>query len=159
MNNEWLKIVLYRPEIPQNTGNIGRTCVGLNIPLIIVGRPSFSLEDKELKRAGLDYWQYLNLRKYESWETFLEIEKADNILIFTKSGKKSIFEANITEGSYLIFGRETEGLPKDIMEKYKENSIYLPIIGNVRSYNLANTVAVASFEAYRQIKFLKQNFK
>ena len=142
---------MYRPEIPQNTGNIARTCVGLDIDLIIVGRPSFSLDDKSLKRAGLDYWEYLRLKLYEDWDEFLGRENPNYILLFTKNGKVSIFDTKIVEGSYLVFGRETEGLPQYILDKYRDNTVFLPIIGNVRSYNLANSVAVAAFEAYRQI--------
>jgi len=151
MSSRFVKIVLYRPEIPQNTGNIARTCVGLDIDLIIVGRPSFSLDDKSLKRAGLDYWEYLRLKLYEDWNEFLGRENPNYILLFTKNGKVSIFDTKIVEGSYLVFGRETEGLPQYILDKYRDNTVFLPIIGNVRSYNLANSVAVAAFEAYRQI--------
>lgn len=151
-NNPWLHIALYRPQIPQNTGNIGRTCVGLNLPLHIIDRPSFSLDAKSVKRAGLDYWSSLKLIEHESWESFEAKLNPKRLFFFTKAGSKSLYETSFQKGDVLIFGRETSGLPKEILEKYEKNqSIFLPMPGEIRSYNLSNTVAIAAFEAYRQI--------
>jgi tRNA (cytidine/uridine-2'-O-)-methyltransferase len=151
MSKFLINIALYRPEIPQNTGNIARTCVGLNVPLHIIGRPAFSLEDKQVRRAGLDYWKDLNLIRHENWKAFLEANPGCRFHLFTKSGKKSLFDVQFQQNDFLIFGRETEGLPRWILDEHAEGTVYLPMPGNVRSYNLSNTVAVAVFEAYRQL--------
>lgn len=152
MKTNWLNIVLYRPEIPQNTGNIGRTCVGLNIPLHIIGRPSFFLEDKHLKRAGLDYWEKLNLFHYEDWADFFLRHSQGHFYFFTKKGRKNLFDVSFQERDFLIFGRETDGLPQDILEKYADYTVSLPMSEQIRSFNLSNTVAVSAFEAFRQIQ-------
>jgi len=151
MKTNWLNLCLYRPEIPQNTGNIGRTCVGLNIPLHIIGRPSFFMDDKQLKRAGLDYWEKLKIHYYEGFEDFFEKNPDARCFFLTKYGKKSLFEVHFQINDFLILGRETAGLPKEMIQKYAYSTIYLPMSNEIRSFNLANTAAVAAFEAYRQI--------
>lgn len=147
----WLNIALYRPEIPQNTGNIGRTCVGLELPLHIVGRPGFSLDDKHLRRAGLDYWDSLKLYRHENWNQFRS-KLSGRIFCFSKGGTKNFYKQKFQYGDTFLFGRETEGLPSFVTDELSENIVYLPMPGPIRSYNLSNTVAIAAFEAYRQLR-------
>ena len=132
-----VSIALYRPEIPSNTGNIGRLCVGLNISLHIVSKPSFILSAKEIRRAGLDYWEKLNLIKHENEHTFLEYCKDD--------------EFNYSNDDILLFGRESTGLRESIWENDAANSVYLPMSDDIRSINVSNTAAIVSYEAFRQI--------
>jgi len=152
MKTNWLNLALYRPEIPQNTGNIGRTCVGLNIPLHIIGRPAFFISDAKLKRAGLDYWDQLDLMHYEDFADFFTHFEPSRCFFFTKNGTQHLFETQFKFGDCLVFGRETQGLPPEIIDKYPKQTVYLPMSDKIRSFNLANTAAVAAFEAYRQIK-------
>lgn len=147
----WLDLALYRPLIPQNTGNIGRTCVGLDIPLSIIGRPGFSLDDAAVKRAGLDYWADLKLLLYADLESFFVEHPPERCWFFTKQGKSSLFDAELGQGDTFVFGQETLGLPPEVLEKHFDRTLYLPMPGNIRSYNLSNTAAVAAFEAYRKL--------
>ncbi|HCL57594.1 MAG TPA: tRNA (uridine(34)/cytosine(34)/5-carboxymethylaminomethyluridine(34)-2'-O)-methyltransferase TrmL [Spirochaetia bacterium] len=151
IENNWLNIALYKPQIPQNTGNIGRTCVGLNIALHIIGKPAFFLDDKAVRRAGLDYWEYLKLIQYDSFEDFFKKNPDKNFYFFTKKGKHLVFDVSFHKSDFMIFGQETEGLPAWILEKYEDFTVQFPMSDQVRSFNLSNTVASASFEAYRQI--------
>ena len=148
-----VSIALYRPEIPANTGNIGRLCVGLNISLHIVSKPSFIISSKEVKRAGLDYWEHLNIIKHENENTFLEycINNNKRIIPITKFGKNRYDEFNYSNNDILLFGRESAGLRESLWENELENSIYIPMSDNVRSINLSNTAAIISYEAYRHI--------
>ncbi|WP_297204155.1 tRNA (cytidine(34)-2'-O)-methyltransferase [uncultured Brachyspira sp.] len=148
-----VSIALYRPEIPANTGNIGRLCVGLNISLHIVSKPSFIISSKEVKRAGLDYWEHLNIIKHENEDTFLEycINNNKRIIPITKFGKNRYDEFNYSNNDILLFGRESTGLRESLWENELENSIYIPMSDNVRSINLSNTAAIISYEAYRHI--------
>lgn len=152
-NNFNISVALYRPEIPANTGNIGRLCVGLNISLHIVSKPSFIISDKEVKRAGLDYWQYLNIVKHENENTFLEycLNNNKRIIPITKFGKNRYDEFNYSNNDILLFGRESTGLRESLWENDLENSVYIPMSDNVRSINLSNTAAIISYEAYRHI--------
>ena len=148
-----VSISLYRPEIPSNTGNIGRLCVGLNIPLHIVSKPSFILSAKEIRRAGLDYWEKLNLIKHENEHTFLEYCKENNkrIVPISKFGHIRYDEFNYSNDDILLFGRESTGLRESIWENDAANSVYLPMSDNIRSINVSNTAAIVSYEAFRQI--------
>lgn len=125
--------------------------MGLDIPLSIIGRPGFSLDDASVKRAGLDYWANLSLHLYEGWESFFAENPGERCWFFTKQGKTSLFEADVCRGDVFVFGQETLGLPAFILEKYPSQTLYLPMPGSVRSYNLSNTAAVAAFEAYRKL--------
>ncbi len=145
-------IVLHEPEIPNNTGNIGRTCVGLNAKLHLIKPLGFSLEDKMLKRSGLDYWPDLDWQVYENIDECLDQIGSERIFCLSTKGQKSFFEFQYQQGDVFVFGKETKGLPVEIREAYKERCVKLPMIGPIRSYNLANAVAVVSFEALRQIK-------
>ncbi|TXJ45209.1 tRNA (cytidine(34)-2'-O)-methyltransferase [Brachyspira pilosicoli] len=148
-----VSIALYRPEIPSNTGNIGRLCVGLNIPLHIVSKPSFILSAKEIRRAGLDYWEKLNLIKHENEHTFLEYCKENNkrIVPISKFGHIRYDEFNYSDNDILLFGRESTGLRESIWENDADNSVYLPMSDNIRSINVSNTAAIVSYEAFRQL--------
>ena len=148
-----VSIALYRPEIPSNTGNIGRLCVGLNISLHIVSKPSFILSAKEIRRAGLDYWEKLNLIKHENEHTFLEYCKENNkrIVPISKFGHIRYDEFNHSDNDILLFGRESTGLRESIWENDAANSVYLPMSDDIRSINVSNTAAIVSYEAFRQL--------
>ena len=148
-----VSIALYRPEIPSNTGNIGRLCVGLNISLHIVSKPSFILSAKEIRRAGLDYWEKLNLIKHENEHTFLEYCKENNkrIVPISKFGAIRYDEFNYSDNDILLFGRESTGLRESIWENDADNSVYLPMSDDIRSINVSNTAAIVSYEAFRQL--------
>lgn len=151
-----ISIALYRPEIPANTGNIGRLCVGLDITLHIVSKPSFILSSKEIRRAGLDYWENLQLIKHENENAFLEYSKENNLRIVpvSKFGKIRYDKFDYSNGDIFLFGRESSGLKESIWKNDFENSIYIPMSDKVRSINLSNTAAIISYEAFRQITLL-----
>lgn len=145
------KVVLVEPEIPQNTGNIGRTCVGLQSELHIVGPTGFEISDRNLKRAGLDYWQHLQWRQYESHKQWQEgLGDQSRVFYFTTKADKTIYDFEFQQGDTFVFGKETKGLDASIIEAHKEHCARLPMIGQIRSLNLATAVAVVLFEAYRQ---------
>lgn len=148
-----MKVVLFEPEIPPNTGNIARLCVATNTPLHLIEPLGFSLEDKYLKRAGLDYWPYLELFVWKNWESFLKgVEPDPEKMIFTtKRAKKSIYEHSFLGDEFLIFGPETRGLPDFLLNSYLHN-VYIPMWGRTRSLNLSSAVAICVYEAYRQVK-------
>ena len=144
-------IVLFQPEIPQNTGTIGRLAVSTNCRLHLIEPLGFSLEDKFLKRAGLDYWQYLSPSIHASWEDFLASEKPERMFFISTHGEKSFFDTEYSVGDYLIFGRESAGLPKEFYEKYQNDMRLIPMPGeHSRSLNLANAVSITLYEAMRQ---------
>ncbi len=144
-------IVLVAPEIPQNTGNIGRLCVSTDTRLHLIKPLGFSLDDKYLKRSGMDYWQYLDLRIYEDWQEFLAINQPQHLYFLSTHGTKSFWDAKFNDGDFLVFGNEGHGLPPDFYEIYKENLLIIPMTGKFhRSFNLANSVSVTLFEALRQ---------
>ena len=144
-------IVLFQPEIPQNTGTIGRLAVSTNCRLHLIEPLGFSLEDKYLKRAGLDYWQHLNPSIHADWESFLAAEKPQRMFFISTHGEKNFFDAGYELGDYLIFGRESAGLPKEFYEKYMDDMWQIPMTGEFsRSLNLANAVSITLYEAMRQ---------
>jgi len=146
-----IHIALFEPEIPPNTGNIARLCVGLEASLSIIGKPAFDLSEKAVKRAGLDYWEHLNLTTYENWETFLETITKEKIFLITKFGKTRYSDVIFQNDVCLVFGKETTGIPKNILESFPENQkLFIPMPGKVRSLNLSNAVAVVAYEAFRQ---------
>ena len=146
-----LNVVLFQPEIPQNTGNIGRTCVALNAKLWIVRPTGFRLDDKQLQRAGLDYWQHLNWEAVDSWSHLVPMLPIDRTWFFTKFATKSYTEAVFQLGDWLVFGSESSGLPDSIREQHATQCLALPMIGPVRSLNLSVAVGVGLFEAHRQL--------
>ncbi len=153
MNN----IVLFQPEIPANTGNIARTCVGTNTRLHLIRPLGFSIDDKQVKRAGLDYWKDLDLVVWDSFEEFLENTKDKHYYLITKFGAKNYSDFDFSnqddEEIYFIFGRETKGLPKEFREKYSNQCLRVPMTDKVRSLNLSNTAALIIYEALKQQNF------
>lgn len=150
-----LNICLVEPEIPNNTGNIGRTCVGLCSRLQLVEPLGFDLSEKKVRRAGLDYWKDLNLEQFKSLEDWEQsVPDKSRIFLFTTKAEKSFYEFDYQPGDYLVFGKETAGLSAEFRGKYPDQCVKLPMPGQVRSFNLANTVAVAAFEAYRQLRHI-----
>jgi tRNA (cytidine/uridine-2'-O-)-methyltransferase len=159
-----MDIALYRPEIPQNTGNIGRICVCTNSPLHIIGKPSFSLEEAAVRRAGLDYWPRLKLKLHEEWQPFLswfQQELADGkkrkLLLVTKFG--STFHSNYSfqTDDIILFGRETSGVPEEVHQwfakHHPEGLLRIPVAGDCRSLNLGNAVSIVLFEGLRQLNY------
>ena len=145
-------IVLVEPEIPGNTGNIGRTCVGMNCLLHIVGQPSFEISDRMARRAGLDYWPYLKILRHESFADFEGyIGGTSRMFLLSTKAHISIFDTSLQHGDYFVFGKETKGLSQDILDKYPKQMIGLPMFGPIRSHNLANAVTAVVYEATRQI--------
>jgi tRNA (cytidine/uridine-2'-O-)-methyltransferase len=150
------KIVLVAPEIPGNTGSIGRTCVALDLELILIRPMAFDISEKAVRRAGLDYWKHVALKTYENFDEFIKVENPslDKLFFFETTQKKNLFEAKFTKDCYLIFGSETKGLPKDLMAKYQDYLVTLPMYSeHIRSLNLSNAATVAAYEALRQISF------
>jgi tRNA (cytidine/uridine-2'-O-)-methyltransferase len=148
-----LHVVLYQPEIPANTGNIARTCAATNTTLHLIRPLGFSTDDKMLKRAGLDYWEFVNVVYYDSLDELFEKNKEAAFFYITKFGMKphSSFDYSDTEKDYFfVFGRETTGLPKDLIQNNLDQCLRLPMTTNVRSLNLSNTAAILIYEALRQ---------
>ena len=143
--------MLFQPEIPQNTGNIGRTCVALNAKLWIVRPTGFRLDDKQLQRAGLDYWQYLNWEAVDSWPKMTELMQLQRTWFFTKFGTKNYTNAAFEKGDWLVFGSESSGLPESVRAAHADRCLSLPMVGPVRSLNLSVAVGVGLFEAHRQV--------
>ncbi|MDD2942554.1 MAG: tRNA (uridine(34)/cytosine(34)/5-carboxymethylaminomethyluridine(34)-2'-O)-methyltransferase TrmL [bacterium] len=148
-----MNIVLFEPEIPQNTGNIGRLCVATNSRLHLIEPLGFELSDRYLKRAGLDYWQYVDLKIHPSLEAFYQSEALtpSEHFCLSKKADKLYTEVALTSSDYFMFGRETKGLPDEILSAYPERNLRIPIFHNgVRSLNLANSVSIIAYEAIRQ---------
>lgn len=146
-------VVLHQPENPSNTGNIARSCAATNTNLHLIGPLGFSLEDKMLKRAGLDYWEYVNMVYYDSLDEFYEKNAGGEFYYVTKFGTKphTAFDySDTTKDYYFIFGSETIGLPKEVIEKNKDATLRIPMNDKVRSLNLSNTAAILIYEALRQ---------
>jgi len=149
-------IVLVNPEIPQNTGNIGRSVLAENCVLHLIKPFSFSLDDKYLKRAGLDYWKNVELKLWENIDDFFNSVPIEKMHLFSKRGSIRYDKASYKKGDFLIFGRETKGIPKEFLEKYSQRVRVLPMPGKlVRSLNLAVTAGVVLFEALRQNDFFE----
>jgi tRNA (cytidine/uridine-2'-O-)-methyltransferase len=150
------KIVLVAPEIPGNTGSIGRTCVALDLELILIKPLGFDISEKAVRRAGLDYWKHVNIKTYENFEDFLVNEKpeVEQMFFFSKNAKKNLFEAKFKKDCFLIFGSETKGLDDHILKDYSESLVTLPMFSeHIRSLNLSNAATAAAYEALRQISF------
>lgn len=149
-----LNIVLFQPEIPQNTGNIARTCVLTNSKLHLIKPLGFSLDEKHLRRAGLDYWKYLNLEIHESYEDFANKYNGGRFFLATTKGAKLYSEVTFKQGDFIIFGRESSGLPDYVRESQHEGAIRIPMLEtSSRSLNLSNTVSIFAYEALRQFGF------
>ena len=151
-------IVLVEPEIPQNTGNIARTCAATGSKLHLVKPLGFEIDDKKLKRAGLDYWHLLDITFYESIDDFFSKNQGNFYFASTKSLKRHS-DAHFKDGDYLIFGKETKGLDEKLLKDNKDKCIRIPMIKDARSLNLSNSVAVVLYEALRQNNFLELETK
>jgi len=148
-----LNIVLVEPEIPQNTGNIARTCAAIGARLHIVKPMGFTIDDKKLKRAGLDYWWLLDITYYENLEEFLTKHKEDNLYFYTTKAPRAHTDVTYKEGAYLLFGKETKGLPEWLLKENYDKCVRIPMISDARSLNLSNSVAVAAYEYLRQTNY------
>lgn len=149
-------VVLYQPEIPQNTGNIGRTCVAVGAKLWIVRPAGFQIDDHRVRRAGLDYWKYLNLGDAANWDDLLAQLNPQRVFFLSKFAKRSIWDAEFLSGDTFVFGRETSGLPDSIFDPHDPRSLRLPMSDQVRSLNLATTVGIVLYEQQRQIAQQRQ---
>ena len=148
-----IHIVMYQPEIPPNTGNIARLCAATDSVLHLVKPLGFSLEDKYLKRAGLDYWQYLRLEIHPDWQTFLETYAGKRMFFATTKGHTAYHHTSYQDDDFLVFGPETRGLPPEVLSLQPDHNIRIPILAETRSLNLSNAVAIILFEALRQTGF------
>ncbi len=146
-------IVLVEPEIPQNTGNIARTCAATGSVLHLVEPLGFQIDDRKLKRAGLDYWSLLDIRYYKNLEDFFVRNPDGPYYYLSTKAPRAYTEAQFTDGSYLMFGKETRGLPEDLLVEHPERCLRIPMREGARSLNLSNSVAVTVFEALRQTGF------
>lgn len=149
-----LNIVLVEPEIPQNTGNIARTCAATGARLHLVGPMGFKVDDKKLKRAGLDYWYLLDITYYQSTDE-LFIKNSGEFFYFTTKARKTYCDIAYPDGAYLVFGKETKGLPESLLAENPDRCVRIPMRDGARSLNLSNSVAVAVYEALRQQEFPK----
>ena len=148
-----LNIVLHEPEIPANTGNIGRTCVATGTRLHLIEQLGFSLSEKAIKRAGMDYWKDLDVTTYLDYEEFLEKNPGAKIYYATTKGLQTYTDVRFEDDCYIMFGKESAGIPEEILMKHKENCIRIPMINDIRSLNLSNSVAIVLYEALRQNNF------
>ena len=152
MSDPCLKLVLVTPEIPYNTGAIGRTCVALNLELILIRPYGFSIEEKAVRRAGMDYWKHVQLSEYDDWDSFLGDRKPprESVYFFEEHGAESVYAPDYQDDAYLVFGCESKGLPVAILDGMEDRTFNLPMLNPlVRSLNLANVATAAVFQALR----------
>ena len=148
-----LNIVLFNPQIPQNTGNISRTCAATGSRLHLVKPMGFKIDDTKMKRAGLDYWNYLDVTVYDSVDDFMERNKGETMFFFSSKSVRGYAEAEYPEGYFLIFGSETKGIDEDFLKARLDRCVRLPMRENIRCLNLSNAVAIGVYEALRQQGF------
>lgn len=148
-----MNIVLLEPEIPSNTGNIGRSCIATNSSLHLIKPLGFSVDDKHLKRSGMDYWKDLDVHYYENFEEFAEKQKGRQIFYAETKGRILYTDVSYGPDAFIVFGKESTGIPEEILLANKENCIRIPMGGKYRSLNLANSAAIVLYEALRQNNF------
>ena len=148
-----INIVLHEPEIPANTGNIGRTCVATGTRLHLIEPLGFSLSEKALKRAGMDYWKDLDVTTYVDFEDFLSKNPGAKIYMATTKAKQTYADVSYEDGCFIMFGKESAGIPEEILLDHKDTSVRIPMMGETRSLNLSNSVAIILYEALRQQDF------
>ncbi len=148
-----LNIVLFEPEIPQNTGNIGRTCVATGTKLHLIGPMGFRIDEKSVKRAGMDYWKDLDVTEYDGYEDFLSKNPNAKIYFATTKAKQIYSDIRYEENSYIMFGKESAGIPEEILVENQDTCMRIPMNENIRSLNLSNSVAIVLYEALRQNDF------
>ncbi len=153
-----LNIVLHEPEIPANTGNIGRTCVAANTRLHLIEPLGFRLDEKSLKRAGMDYWNQLDVTTYIDYGEFLSRNPDAKLYMATTKAQKLYTEVSYEPDAYIMFGKESAGIPEEILVQHKEECIRIPMAGDIRSLNLSNSVSIVLYEALRQNHFEGMNF-
>ena len=154
-----LNIVLFEPEIPANTGNIGRTCVATNTRLHLIEPLGFRLDEKSLKRAGMDYWKDLDVTTYIDYQDFMERNPGVKIYMATTKSPNLYTDVHYEPDCYIMFGKESAGIPEEILIHHKEDSIRIPMVGDIRSLNLGNSVAIVLYEALRQNGFAGMNLE
>ena len=154
-----MNIVLHEPEMPANTGNIGRTCVAAGARLHLIEPLGFNINEKMLKRAGLDYWDKLDVIIYDNFEDFMKKNPDAKIYMATTKAPQTYAEVNYEPDCYIMFGKESAGIPEDILVKHQDTSIRIPMIGDIRSLNLSNSVAIVLYEALRQNNFAQMNLE
>ena len=152
-----LNIVLFEPEIPANTGNIGRTCVATNTRLHLIEPLGFRLDEKSLKRAGMDYWKDLDVTTYIDYQDFMERNPGVKIYMATTKSPNLYTDVHYEPDCYIMFGKESAGIPEEILIHHKEDSIRIPMVGDIRSLNLGNSVAIVLYEPLRQNGFAGMN--
>ena len=152
-----INIVLHEPEIPANTGNIGRTCVAAGARLHLIEPLGFHISEKAVRRAGLDYWPKLDVRTYVNFEDFLAKNPGARIYMATTKAKRVYTDVSFEDECYIMFGKESAGIPEEILVDYEETCIRIPMIGDIRSLNLGNSVAIVLYEALRQQGFAGMN--
>ena len=148
-----INIVLHEPEIPANTGNIGRTCVAANARLHLIEPLGFRLNEKNLKRAGMDYWKDLDVTTYINFDDFILKNPGAKIYMATTKAPNLYTEVQYEPDCFIMFGKESAGIPEEILVKHKEDSVRIPMVGDIRSLNLGNSVAIILYEALRQSGF------
>lgn len=148
-----MNIVLHQPEIPGNTGNIGRTCVATGTPLHLIEPLGFHLDEKSIRRAGMDYWKDLEVHRYMNFEEFQRQHPGARIWMATTKAKRAYTEVSYGKDDYIMFGKESAGIPEEILVEHEESCIRIPMLSAIRSLNLSNAVAVVLYEALRQNGF------
>jgi len=148
-----MNIVLFQPEIPANTGNIGRTCVATGTKLHLIEPLGFHLNKKAIQRAGMDYWDHLDVTRYVNFDEFLMKNPDSKIYMATTKAKHTYTEVSYEENDYIMFGKESAGIPEEILIDYEKTCIRIPMMNKIRSLNLANSVAIVLYEALRQTDF------
>ena len=154
-----LNIVLFEPEIPANTGNIGRTCVATNTRLHLIEPLGFRLNEKNLKRAGMDYWEHLDVTTYVDYRDFMEKNPGAKIYMATTKSPNLYTDVKYEPDCYIMFGKESAGIPEDILVDHQDTCVRIPMIGDIRSLNLSNSVAIVLYEALRQHDFSHMNLQ
>ncbi len=150
-SDHFFNVVLIEPEIAANTGNIGRTCVGLRSKLHLVGQLGYSITDRKLKRAGLDYWPYLDFVHHSTWDDWWrQVPDPTRVFFLSTKAKRSLYDVQMQKGDWLVFGRESKGLGPEVLENFPSQLLRIPMEGPIRSLNIATAVAIVLFEGYRQ---------
>ena len=150
-----MHIVLHEPEIPANTGNIGRTCVATGTSLHLIEPLGFQLSEKQLRRAGMDYWEHLDVHRYINYTQFLEAHPGAKVWLATTKAKRTYAEVSFGPDDFIMFGKETAGIPEEILVEHEEDCIRIPMGEKIRSLNLSNAVAIVLYEALRQNGFME----
>ena len=153
MKRRIMHIILHQPEIPANTGNIGRTCVATGTSLHLIEPLGFRLNEKEIKRAGMDYWQHLDVTRYMNFQEFREMHPGAKIWMATTKAHQTYTDVKFEPDDYIMFGKESAGIPEEILRDNQETCVRIPMLGETRSLNLSNSVAIILYEAFRQHDF------